>query len=231
MTLLLVSHDIESIKKLCTKALFLKDGSQYGYGESKNICDEYEQILFGARKVKPNAHSAATARTGQYDPSFSPESEVVYGNNKAIINSCWIQDSNGDKVNTVETRSKLKWCFNITFDVGIIRPFYNMQIKTSEGIVLFGVNSDSIGYKSDEITAGTIVDIEFSFINHLAPGLYFFDCGVKELNQEMEEVFLQRRVDSAILNVVSSIHSSAARGIIDLDAQLSVSIIDANRRV
>jgi len=231
MALLLVTHDIESIKKLSTKALFLKDGSQYDYGDSKKVCDEYEQDLFGAKKVEPALTTKPNdATSGKYDDSFAPESEVIYGNNKAIINNCWIQDSNGEKVNVVETRSQLKWCFNVTFDIDTIRPFYNMQIKTSEGIVLFGVNSDFIGYKSKKITAGTVVNIEFRFINHLAPGLYFFDCGVKELNKEMEEVFLQRRVDSAILKVVGSANSSAARGIVDLDAQLSVSISDINKR-
>lgn len=40
-TLLYVSHSTESVKKLCTKALWLHKGEQVMQGDSKTVCDEY----------------------------------------------------------------------------------------------------------------------------------------------------------------------------------------------
>ncbi len=40
-TVVLVSHDIKTIRKLCTKALFLKKGHMESYGDAAEICDQY----------------------------------------------------------------------------------------------------------------------------------------------------------------------------------------------
>lgn len=40
-TVVLVSHDIKTIRKLCTKALFLKQGHMESYGNAAEICDQY----------------------------------------------------------------------------------------------------------------------------------------------------------------------------------------------
>ncbi len=222
-SILLVSHDVETIKKSCDKALFISAGKVVGFGDVKVVCDEYERALFGAKKLKIPDKEVSS---GGYDKSLTPECEISYGNNKAQIITCWIQGEDEEKVNVVETRSQLVWCFNVTFNVDIFQPYYNMQIKTSEGVVLFGVNSEFLGYKSELIAAGSTVKVRFSFVNHLAPGIYFLNCGVKELNHANDEEFLHRRVDSAILKVVANDSSSISRGLVDLGAKFSVVLYD-----
>lgn len=222
--LLLVSHDVETIKKTCNKALYIDSGKIVDFGDTKIVCDKYERILFGAKKleVKKNIEVSLAG----YDKSLTAQSETSYGNNKAQIHDCWIQGENNEKVNIVETGSQLIWCFDVTFNVDVSQPYYNMQVKTNEGIVLFGVNSDFLNYKSKPVLAGTVVKIKFNFVNHLAPGIYFLNCGVKELNHKNDEKFLHRRVDAAILKVIASDGSSASRGIVDLDAKLSILLCD-----
>lgn len=44
-TVLLVSHDIGSIKSLCNKALYLNQGEVIAYGEAKTVVDMYEKNL------------------------------------------------------------------------------------------------------------------------------------------------------------------------------------------
>ena len=45
-TLLFVTHDIESMKRICSKAVFLNNGKMVAYGDAKNIADQYEKMLF-----------------------------------------------------------------------------------------------------------------------------------------------------------------------------------------
>jgi len=44
-TVLLVSHNIDQIRELCTKAVWLEHGSVKAFGPSGEICDAYEQSL------------------------------------------------------------------------------------------------------------------------------------------------------------------------------------------
>ena len=43
-TLLYVSHNIDSVKELCTHALWLDQGRVRSAGEVNEVCDEYEKL-------------------------------------------------------------------------------------------------------------------------------------------------------------------------------------------
>ncbi len=45
VTVLFVSHDINAIRRLCKKAVWLKDGKVQEYGETNRICDRYLDYL------------------------------------------------------------------------------------------------------------------------------------------------------------------------------------------
>lgn len=45
ITVLFVSHDINAIRRLCTKAVWLKDGQVKAVGETNKICDQYLDYL------------------------------------------------------------------------------------------------------------------------------------------------------------------------------------------
>ena len=74
---ILVSHSLEQIRELCNKVLWLDHGCQIAYGETQEICDQYERFLRGEHPVeapgakkeqeagKPAAEVPATAATSK----------------------------------------------------------------------------------------------------------------------------------------------------------------------
>lgn len=46
-TTILVSHSLEQIRSLCNKVLWLDHGKQVAFGDTKDICDQYERFLQG----------------------------------------------------------------------------------------------------------------------------------------------------------------------------------------
>ena len=42
-TVILVSHAINQIEDICTKVLWLEHGKVRGYGNTKEICEEYKK--------------------------------------------------------------------------------------------------------------------------------------------------------------------------------------------
>lgn len=45
ITVLFVSHDINAIRRLCTKTVWLRDGKIQTYGETNYVCDQYLDFL------------------------------------------------------------------------------------------------------------------------------------------------------------------------------------------
>ncbi|MEZ8177308.1 ABC transporter ATP-binding protein, partial [Vibrio sp. 1F292] len=47
-TLLFVTHDIESMKRICDKGLLLNNGKLAAFGDAKSVADQYEKELFNS---------------------------------------------------------------------------------------------------------------------------------------------------------------------------------------
>lgn len=45
VTVIFVSHAVEQVKRLCTKALWLENGKEKMYGDAVEICNEYEDFM------------------------------------------------------------------------------------------------------------------------------------------------------------------------------------------
>ena len=224
-TLLFVSHDIETVKKLCDRALFIKDGHLAQFGVAKSVCDEYEKYLFGDRRDRTKSVAGAVsvpdAETAKFDPSLVASCEMSYGNNKADIIACWLEDINGRRINVVETGTPFRWRYRVRFNQDVGHPIFAMMLKTREGVALYGVDSTVLGGAPSQANAGEEFDVTFELANVLAPGVYYLNCGVRIHTVNGVE-FLSRRVDSAILRTIAGTSSTVAVGMVELGAMLSI---------
>ena len=204
MSLLLVSHDIESIKKLCTKASFLKDGFQQSFGEAKEICDEYEQHLFGTKgKTQEDIKQNITEEEQSLaliDPELLCVNDLSYGDGRAVIEDVWFEDNFGRHTNIINTDSSFILKYRVLFKSSVRHPVFAFLIKTMEGISLYGTDTISLDKKTEVYDAGDSIDISFCLKNHLATGTYFINCGIRDECGEHSE-FVHRRVDVAMFRV------------------------------
>lgn len=202
MALLLVSHDIESIKKICTKALFLKDGFQQGYGEAKEICDKYEQHLFAPKGEIQEEVKQSVVEEDQslVDPELLCVNDLSYGDGRAIIEDVWFENSTGHRVNVISTGSSFVLKYRVLFKSSVRYPVFAFLIKTMEGISLYGTDTISLGEQAEVYEAGDSIEVLFRLENHLAAGTYFINCGVRDEYGE-NSIFLHRRVDVAMFKV------------------------------
>jgi len=224
-TLLFVSHGIETVKALCDRAIFIREGRLAEWGPAKQVCDEYERYLFGdsnsVRGVNPIDDFARVTQTAYFDPSLVASCEMSYGNGKADIEACWLTDANGKRINIVESGTSFRWRYRVRFHLDVEGPIFAMMIKTCEGMALYGVDSRQLKNERRIFRAGDVVDVDFTLQNPLAPGIYYLNCGVRLDDMEQVE-FLSRRVDSALLRVTSSASSSVVTGHVEMQARISV---------
>lgn len=224
-TLLFVSHDIETIKKICDRAIFIKAGYLADYDIAKKVCDIYEKFLFGGNRTQIDQNKSkideVESHTSKFDPTLTTNCEMIYGNGKANIEICWLEDVYGNKINIIEAGHSFRWCYRVKFNEDVEKPIFAMMIKTREGISLYGTDTTTIKVNHDKILADEYANITFTLVNTLAPGIYYFNCGVRHDSTEKIE-FLSRRIDSAILKVISTQQTTIATGLIEMSANLEI---------
>lgn len=218
-TLLFVSHDTETIKRLCNYALFIREGVVGCYDVAKVACNEYEKYLFGKGKQE-GGKTSAPSFSAHFDSALTATCEQVYGDGRAAIESCWVTDLVGRKINVIESGQSFRWCYRVQFHDGVSDPIFAMMLKTREGITLYGTDTDKLNTPIRNYYCGDKVDITFELKNDLAPGVYYLNCGVRA-HSEDSDIFLARRVDSAIIRVTSQNKTTVIAGVLDMTARVA----------
>ena len=221
MALLLVSHDIETVKRLCARALLIKDGGVAAIGEAKSVCDVYERSLYDSSMTPLISEKSTESAAASWDASIMAPSSLVYGNGWASITSCIIEDQSMQPANVFPAGAPIRWRYQVVFHRDVASPIFAMMLKTTEGVTLFGTDSVQLGVEMGAVGAGGQFEISFELDNKLAPGIYHLNCGVRALVDGKDE-FLARHVDAGIVRILAVPKSSVATGLIDLGARLTV---------
>jgi len=217
-TLLLVTHDVDCVKKICDNAIFLKDGRLEEYGKSKIVCDAYEKMLFGGSKeVLPTALPEPVV-----DPSLMSTCEEAYGDGRAIIENIWLESPEGNTANVLGSCDPLVLKYRVRFSATVEGIVFAFMIKTKDGVALFGMDTTHLPeMKTRTYEEGSVVQVSFNLSNVFAPGVYYINCGVRDDDGELP-VFLHRRVDACLFRVRQDERTSVRAGLVNTPATFSL---------
>jgi len=222
-TLLFVSHDIEAVKRLCDRAVFIHQGEVAHEGSARDVCDAYERLIFGGERESPSgAEMTPQVSPGSnFDSNLAPSCEQVYGNGEAEIMACWLENAGGERINVAATGELLYWCFTVRFCCSVKAPIFAMMLKTADGHAVFGTDSLMLNQTLANVNQGEVLLVRFKFRSNLVPANYYLNCGIRRDDND-GSIFLSRRVDAAILRVGHGTATTALVGPADLGATLSV---------
>lgn len=201
-TLLFVSHDIETVKRLCDKAIFIHHGTVKAIGKAKTVCDEYEHTIFGD-VTKRTTIASPTKSVGSLDLGLNSESiEKQYGDGGAVISSVKIKNASGEAINVIPEGVP----FSVNYQIQFARPAsgvkFGMMVKTVEGVCIYGTNTNNCSMQKS-FNAKDDISICFELQGNLVPGTYYLNVG-STYESDDGPVFLHRRVDCLIFRVTSS---------------------------
>jgi len=221
-TLLFVSHSTETVKKICDSAVFLNKGVAASIGEAKQVCDEYERFLFGGSAQNKLADKPSDRPIVLLEDSLVSSCEVSYGTYTAVIEQLWLSNDNAEQINVLFANEPFFVNYLVRFHEDVVNPVFAMMIKTKEGIAVYGTDTKWLKVTYDGIfRSGAIKKISFRLQNHLAPGIYYLNCGIRDDKQDVP-VFLHRRVDALIFRVAESSATTAGTGLLELYGDISI---------
>jgi lipopolysaccharide transport system ATP-binding protein len=213
-TVLYVSHDVEGVKRICHKALLLKDGRIGGFGVAKMVCDLYEQQLFGG--VRAQAHiKQATPAEPVLETSLMSDCEVAYGDGRATIESIWLESLAGQPANVFGSEDTIILKYRVRFHQTVSGVNFAFMIKTRDGVALLGTDSGHLKQRPDDVfNDGDVMLASFAIENAFAPGIYYINCGLRDDGSE-KPVFLHRRVDALLFRVTADESTTVKSGLIN----------------
>lgn len=215
-TILLVSHDLDTVQKNCERAVYLDGGRLIKKGDSRDVINNYLETTL--MKGEPARHGTGdtvfkigrksrSAGAGQgiedrckQKPNYNVN-EFRYGNLDAAIVDFSMLDEQVREITSVFGGETLNFRFEVDFRERVEFPIYGFIVKTKDGVTVYGANTWHMGVEVESKGPSDKVIVEFSQKMNLASGDYFISAGVAKLSDD-DVVPLDRRYDFAYLKVM-----------------------------
>ena len=236
-SILLVTHSGEQIVTHCSTAILLDYGELLESGNPNRIVSRYMDLLFGKEKMARgslsagpiNDHSTSTAKTkfplnNSQDvfssrPGFNSY-EYRWGDGAATILDFYIAADNELYPSEVATGQTVVVGISVKFNSDIMRPIFGFRVKTKEGILVSGGNSEMLECTQFRslFQKGTVMHAEATFKCRLGAGDYFISVSIA--TRKGEEIRPHDRRYDAIHFAVQ--HQKGFFGLADLELNFSI---------
>ncbi|MEO8042051.1 MAG: ABC transporter ATP-binding protein [Acidobacteriota bacterium] len=191
-TVIFVSHDMQSITRLCRRVIWMKDGELRSDGEAKHVVGEYlhEQSQTGAEKI-------------WLEPDTAPGNEVVR------LRSARVRRSDRSVSSSIDIRQpvSIEMEYEVLQSGKVIVP--NIQLNNEQGASIFVSHDWNSGWRDKERGAGVYTSVVTVPGNFLSEGTVFVT--IAAATHQPHEIHFNER-DAVTFNVIDSPDGDAARG-------------------
>ena len=255
ITVVLVSHSLDTILKLCDQAIFLENGSILESGKPKVVVDFYRDfMLTGTQAPKPISSSGNAPSSNQenttsdietdssdiakflndipeidycvYRSNYN-ENEYRMGDRRASIADYLVVSEGMIQPPFIYSGKIVEIYLKINFHQAIENPMFGYAVKTVDGVMVCGSNTRFRKVTISPTIASEMIIYRFTLKLNLHPGDYFIDLGVAEQLKAKDEPLDVRN---------SLIHISIEQrnqfdGLVDLElSSQEISRVDINKR-
>jgi lipopolysaccharide transport system ATP-binding protein len=198
VSLLFVSHDIGTVRSICTRALWLKNGRPEMWGEAKQVAREYEKFCWQEQGTVLNPPGVATAPVPTASPAehlppgqdgimamlFAPNPVFQqsadsdrYGTKIATIRNMIVTDSKGQRTSrfTFNETIQLHYLIQIHEDVDS-ELVLGIRLKDPQDNFVYSVQDIETAHRL-KAQAGQLMHFSTSFALPLTHGKFVIKTG------------------------------------------------------
>lgn len=186
VTILFVSHDLESVKAMTSRVLWIEKGKQMMFGEKLEVCNEYaKSILYKNNSIsstglvdKKNMYHKEKFDLGHF-PHILPNSNNMLHKDVEVL-SCFFENMQSEVVYEVIGGEKYKLVIIFHSNIQIDNCIVGYVLQTKKGVSLLNINTLIAGEKKNfvvEANSYNRVEFEFAFPS-LYSDEYIVDCAI-----------------------------------------------------
>lgn len=238
-TILYVSHDENSINRLCSRAILLDKGEIILSSSSSTVTKLYQKFIFSKQENKGLVRSEidkynnspssfednfeddelTSSASSYYLPDFTTESMVQINNYAATLSDFVITDEGEKKKNILKFKEKYIYMFTVTFDEDVEEVAFGSQIKSINGMTISMASTNTDVHRTDLLRKG-VYQVLWTFNCLLMPGVYYIDSSVSA-NMNGKRELLSRAKDCIVFKVMPE-KNSLYQGIVSLEQEIEI---------
>jgi homopolymeric O-antigen transport system ATP-binding protein len=188
-TFLLVSHDMDAIRRMCREAMVLNHGEPIFQGPAEEAVNRYHALVFSRDPSRPAPH----LKYRPADPLAGLDAEVVSGGNvlrpggprhgsRGIeLAAARITGPDGNDTLSAPVGGILNFDLLIAGLETVASPSAGILIFDRFANLVFGSGTARHGHRLPEMHAGDSMLVRLSLCLNVKPGRYTFTLGVSEL--------------------------------------------------
>lgn len=202
-TVILVSHDIETIREYCDRVILLKNGKIIKIGSSADVVRAY--INENVKEVDKKIGEATKDKTISEDAKKEEIKSGERENRKIEIEGFEINDENGNVVKSLESGKKFKIKLFVKFLTDVKNPVFGIMFKNNTGENLFGIHSlySRNPLVIDKIAKDSKIEVIFNAEMILNSGVYNFCIACASQETHLKYEILDIKDDVAKIQVFS----------------------------
>jgi ABC-type polysaccharide/polyol phosphate transport system ATPase subunit len=234
-TIIIVSHDLDTISDLCSKVIFLKDGKIVDMGKPINMVVEYrayieelekKRIIEQQRSERKKIFKTIIERNRKIvngeeiaklaDSGVGGETIKRFGSGDAEIQSIKLLDSNGKDIDFCEYGDDVKIVYEVLFKERIEEPVFGIRLKDFRGNTVYGTNTRLNNIKTGTFEKGDLIKVVFRQKIPLIGGEYLVSSAVAYKDNI---TYCDWVNDMFTINVINR---KTAEGVVDLNPSIAI---------
>src|SRR4030042_2581099 len=234
-TIIIVSHDLETISDLCSKVIFLRDGKIMDMGKPLDIVSKYRAYIEELEKKRIIEQQRAERKkifktvvegnrrvidgeeiSRLSNLSIGGETINRFGSGDADITSINLLDKSGKTIDYCSFGNEVKIVYKVLFKENIEEPIFGIRITDYRGNIIYGTNSRLNNIRSGVFKKGDEATVAFSFKVTLIGGEYSVSPAVGYNDNKTYCDWINNMFS------VNVIHRNVAEGLADLNPEMNV---------
>ena len=213
-TILLVSHDPNAIRALCSKALLLREGHMEALGKPTDVLNRYQKLIM-ARETAYEESQPADEEANKVELKDLPKLSYTYrhGDGSAEIIAVDLLNAAHQRIEFVESGEEVSVRFRVHFHKALEEPVCGFLLRNRHGIHIYGTNTDLQQLNLGIVRPGEIVEVSFAFNCWLAPDTYSLTLGVHSVDgisfDWLDGTLFFRVMSAVALDGVTNLNASA----------------------
>ena len=181
VTLLFVTHQLEQVRVLCDRALWLDHGAPRAIGDPVRVVDAYLQAVSGGGQAAPPVKDGEKTGEGPVLQDNDLVEEERFGSGEVILKHVALVDSEGNELVALGAGSSVA----IEMDVEVRVPqddfVFGIGIYHADGTCVYGTNTDLEGLLPKRLETNGRVRFVMPSLE-LVAGSYRIDAAVHTRN-------------------------------------------------
>jgi len=234
-TIIIVSHDLDTVSDLCSTVVFLKEGKIQDMGKPLDIVSKYRAFVeeIEHRRI---IEQQRTARKQIFKSVIEENRRIVsgdeisklanlsvdgqtlnrFGSGEAEITKIRILDEKGKEVDYCKFGDDISISYDVTFKSDVENPIFGLRLTDYKQNIVYGTNSRLQRVKSGDFKNGDKVNVSFDIKVTLMGGEYSLTPAVAHNDTK---TYCDWVNDMFSLNVM---HNNMAEGVCDLNPKIKI---------